>query len=117
MFFLFHIFSMSLYLACCRGSKLTLLHRVKERKPPSLSAQASVAPFSLKVAWSGKSLNKGLNTGMYKSVSMNASELTVNFGGRWPIILVIYMYTYCNIHAFLCQHLIIRFSSIKKCTT
>ena len=29
---------------------------VKERKTPSLSAQASFAPFSLKVAWSGKSL-------------------------------------------------------------
>ena len=43
-------------MTCCRGPKLTLLHRVKERKTPSLSAQASVAPFSLKVAWSGKSL-------------------------------------------------------------
>ena len=39
-----------------RYSKLAFLHRVKERKPPSLSAQASFAPFSLKVAWSGKSL-------------------------------------------------------------
>ena len=37
-------------------SKLAFLHRVKERKTPSLSAQASFAPFSLKVAWSGKSL-------------------------------------------------------------
>ena len=44
------------YLTHCRGSKLALLHRVKERKTPSLSAQASFAPFSLKVAWSGKSL-------------------------------------------------------------
>ena len=35
---------------------MALLHRVKERKTPSLSAQASFAPFSLKVAWSGKSL-------------------------------------------------------------
>ena len=39
-----------------RYSKLVILHRVKERKTPSLSAQASFAPFSLKVAWSGKSL-------------------------------------------------------------
>ena len=37
-------------------SKLAFLHRVKERKTPSLSVQASFAPFSLKVAWSGKSL-------------------------------------------------------------
>ena len=40
-----------------RYSKLAFLHRVKERKTPSLSAQASFALFSLKVAWSGKSLN------------------------------------------------------------
>ena len=39
-----------------RYSKLAFLHRLKERKTPSLSAQASFAPFSLKVAWSGKSL-------------------------------------------------------------
>ena len=39
-----------------RYSKLAFLHRVKERKTPSLSAQASFAPSSLKVAWSGKSL-------------------------------------------------------------
>ena len=39
----------------CKSSKLALLHRVKERKTPSLSAQAGFAPFSLKVAWSGKS--------------------------------------------------------------
>ena len=39
-----------------RYSKLAFLHRVKERKTPSLSAHASFAPFSLKVAWSGKSL-------------------------------------------------------------
>ena len=39
-----------------RYSKLAFLHRVKERKTPSLSAQASFTPFSLKVAWSGKSL-------------------------------------------------------------
>ena len=43
-------------MTCCRGSKLALLHRVKERQTPSLSAQASFAPFSLKVARSGKSL-------------------------------------------------------------
>ena len=43
-------------MAYCRGSKLALLHGVKERKNPSLSAQAIFAPFSLKVAWSGKSL-------------------------------------------------------------
>ena len=41
---------------CNRYSKLACLHRVKERKTPSLSAQASFAPFSLMVAWSGKSL-------------------------------------------------------------
>ena len=35
---------------------MAFLHGVKERKTPSLSAQASFAPFSLKVAWSGKSL-------------------------------------------------------------
>ena len=35
---------------------MALLHRVKERKAPSLSAQASFTPFSLKVAWSGNSL-------------------------------------------------------------
>ena len=46
---------------CCRGSKLALLDRVKERKTPSLSAQASSAPFSLKVAWPGKSLIRELN--------------------------------------------------------
>ena len=39
-----------------RYSKLAFLHKVKERKTPSLSAQASFAPFSLKVAWSGKSV-------------------------------------------------------------
>ena len=41
-----------------RYSKLAFLHTVKERKTPSLSAQASFAPFSLKVEWSGKSLKK-----------------------------------------------------------
>ena len=51
--FLFHILSRPSYLTRCRGSKLALLHRVKERNTPSLSAQASFAPFSLKVAWSG----------------------------------------------------------------
>ena len=39
-----------------RYSKLAFLHRLKERKTPSLSAQASFALSSLKVAWSGKSL-------------------------------------------------------------
>ena len=39
-----------------RYSKLAFLHRVKEKKTPSLSAQASFAPSSPKVAWSGKSL-------------------------------------------------------------
>ena len=38
---------------------MALLHMVKERKTPSLSAQTSFAPFSLKVAWSGKSLIMG----------------------------------------------------------
>ena len=46
-FILFHIFSRPSYLTHCRGSKLAFLHRVKERKTPSLSAQASFAPFSL----------------------------------------------------------------------
>ena len=41
-----------------RYSKLAFLNRLKERKTLSLSAQASFAPFSLKVAWSGKSLIK-----------------------------------------------------------
>ena len=35
---------------------MDFLHSVKERETPSLSAQASFALFSLKVAWSGKSL-------------------------------------------------------------
>ena len=39
-----------------RYSKLAFFHRVKERKTPSLSAQASFALSSLKVALSGKSL-------------------------------------------------------------
>ena len=55
-FFLFHTFSRPSYLTHCRGSKLALLHRVKERKTPSLSAQASFMPFFLKVVWSGKPL-------------------------------------------------------------
>ena len=41
-----------------RYSKLAFLHRVKERKTPSLSSQASFAPSSLKLAWSGKSFIK-----------------------------------------------------------
>ena len=49
---------------------MALLHRVKERKTPSLSAQASFAPFSLKVACSGKSVifenPKGMN-GMFST--------------------------------------------------
>ena len=60
-FFLFHICLRQSYLMCCRGSKLALLDRVKERKTPSLSAQSSSAPFSLKVAWPGKSLIRELN--------------------------------------------------------
>ena len=55
-FFLFQICSMPLYFTRYSGSKLALLNRVKERKTPSLSAQASFAPFSRKVVWSGKSL-------------------------------------------------------------
>ena len=43
-----------------RYSKLAFLQRVKERKTPSLSAQASFAHISLKVAWSGKSLKEGI---------------------------------------------------------
>ena len=57
--FLFHIFSRLSYLTLSRESKLALSHKVKERKTPSLSAQASFAPFHLKVAWSGKSLIGG----------------------------------------------------------
>ena len=52
----FTFFSMPSYLTRCRGSNLALSHWVKERKTPSLSAQANFAPFSLKVAWSGKYL-------------------------------------------------------------
>ena len=59
LFFLFHIFSMPSYLTCCRGSKLALLHRVKERETRSLSTQASFALCSPKVAWFGKSLIVG----------------------------------------------------------
>ena len=55
-FVLFHIIARPSYLTRCRGSKLALLHRVKERKTPSLSTQAIFAPFFLKVALSGKSL-------------------------------------------------------------
>ena len=46
-----------------RYSKLAFLHRVKEGKTPSLSTQASFAPFSLKVAWSGKSLIGNISGG------------------------------------------------------
>ena len=38
-----------------RWSKLAYWHRFKEKKTPSLSNQARFAPFTLKVAWSGKS--------------------------------------------------------------
>ena len=62
-FVLFHTFSKPSYLTHCRSSNLALLHRVKERKTPSLSAQASFAPFSLKVAWSGKALIEQDRTG------------------------------------------------------
>ena len=54
--FQFHFFQGHHILHVVGGSKLALLHRVKERKTPSFSAQASFAPFSLKVAWSGNSL-------------------------------------------------------------
>ena len=55
-----------------RYSKLAFLHRVKERKTPSLSAQASFSPFSLKVAWSGKSLIQVCCNMVYlQSVSLN----------------------------------------------
>ena len=62
-FFLCHIFARPSYLTHCRSLKLALLHRIKERKTPSLSAQATFAPFSLKVAWSGKSLIGALDGG------------------------------------------------------
>ena len=64
-FFLFQICSMPLYLTRYGGSNLALLHRVKETKTPSLSAQASFASFSLKVAWSGKSL---INRPTYRNI-------------------------------------------------
>ena len=78
-FFLFHIFSRPSYLMCSRGSKMALLHRVKERKTLSLSAQASFALFSLKVAWSGKSLITG--RGGYK-MARGASEV-LHLQKRW----------------------------------
>ena len=53
------------------GSKLALLHRVKDRKTPSLSAQASFKLFSLKVAWSGKSLI------ILSSLSFNVKRIVV----------------------------------------
>ena len=46
----------ALYFGNYRWSKLVKLHRAKERHTPSLSNQASVYNFSLKVAWSGISL-------------------------------------------------------------
>ena len=59
-----------------RYSKLAFLHRVKERKTPSLSAQASFAPFFLKVAWSGKSLiqNPGDNL-LISKIHVSASHI------------------------------------------
>ena len=63
-----------------RYSKLAFLHKVKERKTPSLSAQASFAPFSLKVAWSGKSLIvpwPGLVALTKRKVTMGGGE------GQW----------------------------------
>ena len=56
-------FSKPSYLTRCRGSNLAILHRVKERKTPSLFSQASFAPFSLKVGWSGKTLIEQDRTG------------------------------------------------------
>ena len=49
-----------------RYSKLAFLHRVKEGQTPRLSAQASFALFSLKVAWSGKPLIGALDGGSPK---------------------------------------------------
>ena len=46
----FKFFCRDFYLMNARYSKLAFLHRVKERKTPSLSAQANFARFSLKVA-------------------------------------------------------------------
>ena len=67
--FLFHIFSGPSYLTLSKGSKLALLHKVKEKKTPSLSAHASFAPFSLKVAWSGKPL-----IAFVKSISFSSAR-------------------------------------------
>ena len=50
-----------------RYSKLAFLYRVKEKKTPSLSTQASFALFFLKVAWSGKSLIDHGQSPWYKS--------------------------------------------------
>ena len=58
-----------------RYSKLDFLHKVKERKTPSLSAQASFAPFSLKVAWSGKSLITGRGGGVLQNGRGGASAV------------------------------------------
>ena len=63
-----------------RYSKSAFLHRVKERKTASLSAQARFAPFSLKVAWSGKSLIAPL------CIDWRVSPLyTVGSGSCWSI--------------------------------
>ena len=79
-FFLFHMFSRPSYLTRCRGSKLALLHRVKERKTPSLSAQASFAHFSLKVAWCGKSL---IVSGFFPcGAQAHVSPVTVTVDGK-----------------------------------
>ena len=83
-----------------RSSKLAFLHKVKERKTPSLSAQASFALFSLKVAWSGKSLIDrmrkhllGLNEklrGSIRAVDAN-QQVLVHQSAK-----VIYLYYLCR---------------------
>ena len=49
-------FSKTSYLASYRWSNLTQSHRLKERKPQVSPTMPVFTPFSLKVAWSGKSL-------------------------------------------------------------
>ena len=71
---MFNFFRRTSYLTNCRGSKLALLHRVKERKPLSLSDYASVTLFSLKVAWSGKSLIVPFPVHVKYSLSMSTER-------------------------------------------
>ena len=66
---------------------MALLHRVKGRKTPSLSAQASFAPYSLKVAWSGKSLITGM--GGYKMGGGAREVLPLRKGGMDKVLAIV----------------------------